>query len=165
VTAPDGATALWAVGAAAAVILLLLVLLLRWRAGRAAEVILDGSNVMHWGTGAPSLDTVRLVLRAIEARGLRPGIVFDANAGWKLLGRYVDDAEFARALGLKASRVLVVPKGTPADPVILKAARDRGARIVTNDRFRDWAAEFPDVARPGHLVRGRLRDGRVDLSL
>jgi hypothetical protein len=162
----DGAAASWAVGVAvAAALLLVVLLLLRWRAGRGAEVILDGSNVMHWGTGAPSLDTVRRVVEALEAQGLRPGIVFDANAGWKLFGRYVDDAEFARALGLKASRVLVVPKGTPADPVILQAARDRGARVVTNDRFRDWAGQFPEIAREGRLVRGRMRPGGVDLRL
>jgi hypothetical protein len=159
---PVDGVVFWAIAGGLAVVLLLVFLRLRGRRG--TEVILDGSNVMHWGGGTPSLESVRLVLGAAQAQGLRPGVVFDANAGWKLFGRYVDDAEFARALGLKASRVLVVPKGVPADPVILKAARDRRARIVTNDRFRDWEGEFPEIAVAGHLISGRVREGVARLD-
>ena len=157
----DGA---WLAAGLAAAFAVFLLVLLRRRA-RAPEVVLDGSNVMHWGGDGASLDTVRAVLAEVERLGMRAGVVFDANAGWKLVGRYVDDAEMARLLGLPRSRVLVVPKGTSADPTILQAARDRRARVVTNDRFRDWAGDFPEVARPGHLLRGRVRGGTVALRL
>lgn len=135
------------------------------RRGRQTHVILDGSNVMHWLGNGPTLDTVRAVLTEATSRGLTPGVIFDANAGHLLFGRYVDDDDFARLLGLPRDRVLVVPAGTPADPTILAAARDLGARVITKDRFRDWAADFPEVGRPGFLVPGGLRDGKVWLDL
>ena len=33
------------------------------------------------------------------------------------------------------------------------------APIVTNDRYRDWAGEYPEIAEPGRLIRGGYRDG------
>ncbi|MFN4155173.1 MAG: NYN domain-containing protein [Paracoccaceae bacterium] len=123
------------------------------------SIVVDGSNVMHWKDGTAQMATVQEVIRALSDQGYQPGVIFDANAGYKLAGRYLDDRPLARALGLSADRVLVVPKGEPADPVILKVARDLGAPVVSDDRFRDWVAEFPEVAQPGHLRRGGYRDG------
>ena len=144
---------------------LLVALALWWRNRARAWVVLDGSNVMHWHEGTPKIETVIEVLRALEARGLTPGVVFDANVGYKVLGRYLGDDGLARRLKLPADRVLVVARGTPADPVILASARDLGARIVTNDRYADWAEDHPEVTTPGHLIRGGYRDGRLWLDL
>lgn len=128
-------------------------------------VVVDGSNVMHWHGGTPRIETVREVLAALAAGGATAGVVFDANAGYLLSGRYRHDGYLARALGLPEDRVMVVPKGRPADPFILTAARDMGARVVTNDRFRDWAGDFPEIADRAHLIRGGYRDGRLWLDL
>ncbi|MFO6464182.1 NYN domain-containing protein [Jannaschia sp. KMU-145] len=128
-------------------------------------IILDGSNVMHWKGGIPDIETVRDVLRTLDARGYGPGVVFGANVGDKLFDRYRHDGALAKMLGLLENRVMVVPKGEPADPVILRAARDMGAPIVTNDRFRDWHADYPEAAQPGHLIRGGYRDGALWLAL
>jgi len=140
----------------------------RWarrRGGKAGRwIVVDGSNVMHWKDQTPQIATVIAVVQALRARGLTPGVVFDANAGYKIGGRYKGDREMARLLGLPRSRVLVVPKGTPADPWLLAAARDLGARVVTNDRFRDWAAAHPEVTEPGFLIRGGYRDGALWLD-
>jgi hypothetical protein len=106
-------------------------------------LIVDGSNVMHWKDETPSLDTLREVVQRLQDLGFAPGVVFDANAGYKLGGRYVGDRGFGRLLGLPDDHILVVPKGSPADPLVLTAARDMNARIVSNDRFRDWAADYP----------------------
>lgn len=100
-------------------------------------IVVDGSNVMHWQDGAPSIVPLLKVIHSLKSRGFAPGVVFDANAGWKLFGRYVNEEEFGRQLGLPTDQVLVVPKGTQADPYILTTARDFKARIVTNDRYRD----------------------------
>ena len=67
-------------------------------------------------------------------------------------------------LQLPVNQVFVVPKGTQADPYILDTARKFSARIVTNDRYRDWAEVHPEVAEPGHLIRGGMRDGMVWLQ-
>lgn len=127
-------------------------------------VVIDGSNVMHWKEDVARLAPLREVINALQEKGYEPGVIFDANAGYKLADRYLDDGHFAKLLNLPADRVLVVPKGEPADPTILAAARETGAQIVTDDRFRDWAGDFPEVTEPGHLIRGGYRDGTLWLD-
>jgi hypothetical protein len=128
-------------------------------------IVVDGSNVMYWEAETPSLDTVRLVLRAVEAEGLVPLVWFDANVGYLIGGAYLGPEKLAKKLRLRQGQVLVAPRGTPADPLLLEEAARLGARVVTNDRFRDWAAAHPIVLEPGVLVRGRVRDGMPTLML
>lgn len=128
-------------------------------------VILDGSNIMHWRDGEPDLGTVCHVLRQLEQQGFNAGVVFDANAGYKLDGRYQHHPALARKLGLPRDRVLVVNRGEVADGMILRVAQDMGARVVSNDRFRDWADQFPQVRRPGFLISGSFREGALHLDL
>lgn len=128
-------------------------------------LVIDGSNVMHWKDGAPAIETVQAVVRHVTAQGFTPGVMFDANAGYLIAGKYQHDHAFGRMLGLPENRVMVVPKGEPADPAILRAARDLGAQVVSNDRFRDWGEQFPEVRTPGHVIRGGYRDGQLWLDL
>lgn len=134
-------------------------------AKKVRHILVDGSNVIHWKDGTPQLDTLREVLARLTALGYQPGVVFDANAGYKIGERYRDDGDLGRMLGLHKDRVLVVPRGTQADPALLATARDLGARIVTNDRYRDWVEAFPEVAGPGLLVRGGFKDGVLWLDM
>lgn len=119
---------------------------------------------MHWQDNAPHLVPVQRVIEQLTALGYTPGVVFDANAGWKLMGRYLHDGDFAQLLGLEKRQVLVVSKGTQADPFLLDTAKDFDARIVTNDRFRDWAEKYPKVMEKGFLIRGEMRAGKAWLS-
>ena len=135
------------------------------RQDRTAWVILDGSNVMHWHDGTPNLATVREVLDLARDLGMTPGVVFDANAGHLLFGKYAGDRAFARSLELARDRIMVVAKGTPADPAILTAARDLGARVISNDRFRDWIQDFPELTAPGHLIPGGYRNASPWLDI
>ena len=52
--------------------------------------------------------------------------------------------------------MLVVPKGTPADSFLLQAARSLKARMVANDRYRDWAEDHPEALTTGLLLRSGL---------
>ncbi len=128
-------------------------------------IVLDGSNVMHWKDGDPKIETVHQVVLHLQAQGHAPGVIFDANAGYLVSGKYRHDASFGASLGLPERNVMVVPKGEPADPFILKAARDMGARIVTNDRYRDWVSDFPEIQNSGHLIKGGFRSGKLWLDL
>jgi len=152
---------------------LLAVFLVLWTRRRRAQagptateawILVDGSNVMHWQDGVPALHPLTAVVARLKGLGYVPGVVFDANAGWKLQGRYLHDDALARLLGVEARQVLVVPKGSQADPFLLQTAREFGVRIVTNDRYRDWAEAHPEVLRPGFLIKGGLRDGKVWLN-
>lgn len=128
-------------------------------------VVIDGSNVMHWKDGKPRIETVRDVIDALHSKGYQPGVIFDANAGHVLTGRYRHDAWFSKKLDIPRDRVRVVGKGTQADPEILITARAYEARVVTNDRYRDWAKDHPEIRKPGYLVRGGYKSGEIWLSL
>ncbi|MCF3596246.1 hypothetical protein LZG00_19860 [Rhodobacteraceae bacterium LMO-12] len=128
-------------------------------------VILDGSNVMYWRDNIPKIETVREVVLHCQALGKAVSVVFDANVGYLIADKYLDDPVLARMLGLPEKQVLVVPKGTPADPIILQAAREFSARIVTNDQFRDWVDDHPELRAPGLLITGGYRSGTLSLDM
>ncbi|WP_272003896.1 NYN domain-containing protein [Roseovarius sp. ZX-A-9] len=128
-------------------------------------IVVDGSNVMFWDGNEPKAETLRRVVGYLAEQGFTAVVWFDANVGYKLSERYRGSDWLARQLGIPESRVLVAVKGQPADPLVLDGARQLGARVVTNDRFRDWVDEFPEIVEPGHLVQGRLQNGQVQLEL
>lgn len=127
-------------------------------------VLVDGSNVIYWQDNTPQLAPLLQVVQDLSRRGLKPGVVFDANVGYKLTGKFLGECDLSRMLSLPRDQILVVPKGTQADPFLLETARDLKAPIVTNDRYRDWTDRYPDVAQPGQLITGTIRDGQVTLS-
>lgn len=127
-------------------------------------VVVDGSNVMFWNDNTPDLESLRLVLRTLEVRGMTPLVGFDANVGHVIAGRYMGPGDMAALLDLSPEQVAVAPKGTPADPLLIAEAQRLDASIVTNDRYRDWTKKFPDLARPGFLIPGRIRDGILEMG-
>jgi hypothetical protein len=127
-------------------------------------VLIDGSNVIHWLDNTPQLAPLLQVVADLSGRGLKPGVVFDANVGYKLTGAFMGERDLSRLLSLPKDQILVVPKGTQADPFLLETARDLNARIVTNDRYRDWVDRYPDVVKPERLVTGKVWDGKVLLQ-
>jgi hypothetical protein len=132
---------------------------------RPAWIVVDGSNVLHWEDETPALATVGRVVGELKGRGFVPVVWFDAKVGYKIGDRYMGPDRLARALDLPSRQVYVAPKGTPADPLLLQDASSLEARVVTNDRYRDWVDDHPRVVEPGFLVRGRLRNGAVSLDL
>lgn len=155
--------------------LLLLGYIWRWRAGAkktpapqpqveitGRAVIVDGSNVMHWG-GDPSMKVLSRVLKELQNRGLSPVVYFDANVGYKLLGKSVRPAKMAAELDLPEEQIVFAPKRVPADEVLLERAVSDGLRVVTNDRFLDWKQRFPKVGDKGFLIKGMWKEGSVIL--
>ena len=136
----------------------------RARLRRGASVVIDGSNLLYWRNETPDLAPLRALIARLEAERRRPVIWFDANAGYLIAGHYMGEAAFARALGLPRKQVFVAPKGTPADPLILQTAAALSARIVTNDRYRDWRESHPILNDPNRLIRGRWQDGALILA-
>lgn len=161
----DAPLLLVAVGSAAVALILLLL------AGRSTPcadgecVVLDGSNLLHWRNNSPDVTTLKIVLAKLRAEGLTPCVIFDANAGYLLQGRYMAPKALAGLLGLPVRQVSIVPKGQPADGAILHCARSMRARVVSNDRFRDWAADFPEVEDRSRFIRGGFEGGDLWLSL
>ena len=142
----------------------LLILLLRRKSSR-NWIVVDGSNVMHWEPGTPDIQSVFHVVTALKAEGYVPIVWFDANVGYLIGNRYLGPAPLAHMIELPERQVFVAPKGTPADPLLLKRAVALKARVVTNDRYRDWEEKFPQIRDKGFLVRGRMRRDEFELEL
>ncbi len=119
-------------------------------------VVIDGSNVMHWFDETPSLNTVSQVAQHLIDLGYWPIVWFDANVGYKVGSRYMGEAALARHLPVSAKAIRVAPKGSPADPLLLAEAGRLRARVVSNDKFRDWTEEFPQLHDESFLIRAKV---------
>ena len=125
-------------------------------------IVVDGSNVMYWG-GEASQKVLARVLAALRDKDFAPIAIFDASVGYRLGNRFMNEAEMAAITGLPERQILVVNKGVVADEVILDFATEHQLRIVTNDRYRDWAEQFPMIKTKGRLVKGTWKEGSVML--
>jgi len=128
-------------------------------------IVVDGSNVIHWINDEPSLENLHDVIEELHYIGFRPIVWFDANVGYKVGMSYMGPRALARHLTIPASDIRVAPKGEPADPLLLAEAAKLNARVLSNDRFRDWVTQFPQLAEEDFLVRGRIRADGVDLKV
>ena len=104
--------------------------------------IVDGSNVAHSTEGAtPRLANIVLMRDKLLEKGFQPVLVVDAA-----LRHQIDDRAGYEKM-VDAGEVNQAPAGTDADFFILSFARELGARVVSNDRFRDRMQEFKDLSR------------------
>ena len=116
--------------------------------------LVDGSNVAHATEGAgPRLENIRLVCGKLVEEGFEPIVVADAA-----LRHQIDDAaEYERMI--ESGAVKQAPAGTDADYFILSFARELGASIVSNDRFKDRIASFPEAR--DQVIRYMIVAGEV----
>jgi hypothetical protein len=126
----------------------------------ANAIVVDGSNVMHWGDAASAF-TVMHILADLRAKGYAPIVFFDANVGYVLGDRYYNEQILAAMIDTPAAHIRVVSKGVIADEAILAFATNHKLRVVTNDKYRDWRVRFPHAAKKGVLRAGTWRDGNV----
>ena len=120
-------------------------------------VLVDAANVAHSTEGATAkLSNIHLVMDKLREEGFRPLIVADAA-----LRHQIDDKAAYEKL-IEDGVVQQAPAGTDADYFILSFAREMSARILTNDRFRDRAAEFSEER--DRVIRYMIVDGAVVLE-
>jgi hypothetical protein len=105
-------------------------------------VIIDGSNVAHSSEGEVALlNNIELVRSKLREEGQEAVVLVDAALRHQIdrpdeYERLVEDGSIRQA-----------PAGTDADFFILSFARELGADIVSNDRFRDRQDAFPEARR------------------
>lgn len=118
------------------------------------RVLVDASNVAHSTEGAEArLENILLVSEKLREDGFEPLVVADAA----LRHQINDKAAYERMI--EDGVVHQAPAGTDADYFILSFAREMDAHILTNDRFRDRAAEFgPERER---IIRFMIVGGEV----
>nr|WP_235958212.1 hypothetical protein [Salipiger sp. PrR003] len=117
------------------------------REWRSDVAIVDGSNVIHWDSGKPSLDPLRAVVDFLQKKGRQPYVVFDRGAGYKLKGKHLTAEQLKEDLD-REIQVELAPKFEPADFRILDLAESLQAPIVSNDLFRDRpeARDIPKIS-------------------
>lgn len=121
------------------------------------RVLVDASNVAHATEGGEArLRNIQLVQEKLREEGLEPIIVADAA-----LRHQIDDQAAYERL-IDEGRVHQAPAGTDADYFILSFAREMDARILTNDRFRDRAKDFP--RERNRVIRYMIVAGEVVLE-
>lgn len=121
------------------------------------RVIVDASNVAHaTEANAPRLTNVTLMRDRLAEDGLTPILVADAA-----LRHQIDDPEGYEAL-VKAGEIQQAPAGTDADYFILTFARELGASVLSNDRFKDRIGHFPEVKE--RIIRYMIVAGEVVLE-
>jgi hypothetical protein len=119
-------------------------------------VVIDGANVAYEeksGGGKPKLSNLLKVRRELEERGLDTIIVIDASLKYE-----IDDQEQLEKL-IASQQIRQVPAGTDADFFILEIADTCGARIVTNDQYRDYKERYPWIRErrlPYMIVNGEV---------
>jgi len=121
------------------------------------RVIVDASNVAHsTEKSSARLANIRLVRDRLTEDGLTPILVADAA-----LRHQIDDADGYEVL-VKAGEIQQAPAGTDADYFILTFARELDAAVLSNDRFKDRIAHFPEVR--SRIIRYMIVAGEVVLE-
>jgi hypothetical protein len=124
------------------------------QSGSARIVIIDGSNVAHCSEGeAARLENIELVMRRLAEQGYEPVVLADAA-----LRHQIDRPEEFEQL-VEAGTIRQAPAGTDADYFILAFARELGAGVVSNDRFRERLDAFPEAR--DLIIRYMIVNGEV----
>ncbi|MDL2246862.1 Zc3h12a-like ribonuclease [Methanobrevibacter sp. OttesenSCG-928-K11] len=106
------------------------------------KVIIDGSNVAHYKKNKdskPQLSNILAAVDALEKRGDEFVIIVDAS-----LRHEIDEKDEFKKL-LDSENVEQVPSGNNADHFIFELAEKEKAKILSNDKFRDFSDEFKDI--------------------
>lgn len=107
------------------------------------KVVVDASNVAHYGRrrdAKPSLEYIIKAAEALQKLGYEPILIADAS-----LRHEIDQKEEFNQL-LDEDKIQQVPSGTTADHYILKMAEEEDAKILSNDVFREYNDEFQDIS-------------------
>ena len=106
------------------------------------KVIIDGSNVAHFGKkedSSPKLSNILSAVKTLEDQGDDFVIIADAS-----LKHEIDDKEKYNHL-VEEEAIEEVPAGNNADHFILELAEEENAKILSNDMFREFNDEFKDI--------------------
>jgi hypothetical protein len=120
-------------------------------------VLVDASNVAHANEGArASLANLLAGRDKLDSEGLEPVFVADAA-----LRHQIDDPDGYERL-VERGAVRQAPAGTDADYFILTFARELGAAVLSNDRFKDRIEQYADVRE--RIIRYMILEGEVVLE-
>lgn len=126
------------------------------------KVVVDASNVAYSTkneNSQPQMSNILAAVKSLEESGDEFVIIADAS-----LRHDIDDKEKFEKL-LESENVEEVPAGNDADHFILNIAHNEKAKILSNDKFRDYAAEFKNINSmriPFVIENGRVTFGNLN---
>ncbi|AGN16902.1 MULTISPECIES: NYN domain-containing protein [Methanobrevibacter] len=134
------------------------------------KVIVDASNVAHFRKNEndePMLANILAAVDALEAKNDEFMVIADAS-----LSHDIDNKEDYHKLVADES-IEEVPTGNNADHYILKIAEENNARILSNDKFRDFKDEFLNIDSMripfsfdgSRLVMGKSKSPKKDKNI
>ncbi|OWT32604.1 Zc3h12a-like ribonuclease [Methanobrevibacter sp. 87.7] len=106
------------------------------------KVIVDASNVAHFKkdeNSKPMLNNILAAVESLEAKGDEFVVIADAS-----LAHDIDNPEEYNKL-VADELIEEVPSGNNADHFILKLAEEENAKVLSNDKFRDFKDEFFNI--------------------
>lgn len=128
-------------------------------------ILVDAANVAFFNRDAPnakaSIDNLLAMHQQLERLGYRPIFIADAALKYK-----VDDQQRLDRLE-QEGQILQAPAGTQSDYFLLALSTRENLPIVSNDVYRDRAAEFPEAVKrrvPFMIVEGDVLIERENLD-
>lgn len=121
-------------------------------------IAVDGSNALYGGgtSDTPKVRNLKLVIEKLKEAGYKPVVFVDASR------KYDVDNRNAYFQMRRVDKLREVPAGSPADCWILQYATRTGCKVISNDRFQNWAEKFPIVEKQERFVRFMVNDDGVD---
>ena len=134
------------------------------------KVIVDASNVAHFKkneNSEPMLTNIIVAVETLEARDYEYEIIADAS-----LAHDIDNKDDYNLL-LEEKSIEEVPIGNNADHFILNLAEEEHAKILSNDKFRDFKDEFLNIDSMripfsfdgNKLVMGKTKSPKKDKNI
>lgn len=135
-------------------------------------VIFDGSNIYHFGLeNGVGRKALGILIQTLRSDGFRVICFFDANIYFTLRknGAFQDTSKrfsiaiLQDAFGLRETEIYVVPRGIQADRFIVESLSHLPVSFaVTNDRFRDYEAEYDFMVKDKQWRKGiTIKEGTL----
>lgn len=131
-----------------------------------AHYYIDGLNIckyQHDQHRIVSLGYLIILLEELLKRKHTFFIFFDTSTNKELSKN--NEGEIYRELKVQYPGILMeVPSGTEADEFLLLRANTEDAKIITNDRYRDYQDDYPWVINNNwRLIKGLIGERRLQI--
>ena len=138
--------------------------------GGILKIVIDASNVAHFGrkdSSRPKLENILSALKVLGDKGNDFVIIADAS-----LKHEIDDKDKYTCL-LEEKTIEEVPSGSNADHFILHLAEKENAKILSNDLFKEFSDEFKDIQSMripfsfdgGNIIIGESKKPKKDKNI
>ena len=126
--------------------------------------LIDGTNLIFWDIRRSGLhlDYVLALARFLKDSGAKYRVFFDASTPYRLRekGAPGDEVRYRQALRARPDIFVEIPGGQQSDAYLLmQAANDPSAVVISNDRFRDREHLHPWLRDSARHVGGMMLDG------